>query len=193
MNIEKIKEVAGAILGGIGVLAAIAIGAYVYFAQNTVPDPTSKPSCDVSSSGMISLINKYRTSKGISPMTEVIALDKVAKNLSDSDASADAITYSTSQITQATSNAGYQNSANVTYQVFPSSDSTVDGYIFKEMQNTGSFNKALLDSSTTKMGVYSNCSTTTRTVTVQADNPAQSNINGQQFKVNTLTYLVYDQ
>lgn len=192
MTFEKLKDGVAAVFGVIFIFGGFIFGGYLYISHNIETDISSKPSCDVSSSAMISLINKHRIDKGMAPVTEAVTLDNVAKKLSDSDALTNSITYSTAQITQATSAANYQARGNVTYQVFPSTDSTVNTYIFKEMKNTAAFNNALLDSSTSKVGVYSNCSTASRTVTIKEDSAAQSNINGQQFKVNTLTYLVYD-
>ena len=179
------------ILNVIGVVGALVLGGYLYVSSSIVTDPTSKPSCSVDASMMVSLINKYRSDHHLAPMIENKFLDNIAKDLSDKDGQYNSMNLSMASITEATKREGY-NSATLTYQVYPSTDSTVNGYIFKEMMNTETYKNAVLDKSLGQVGVYSNCSTDGRTITVRADNPSQASIDNQQIKVNTLTYLVYD-
>ena len=175
----------------IGGFAALALGGYWYVHQNLVTDPTSKPTCSVATESMVGLINQYRAQHKLAEVIESKSLDNIAKDISDMDSQDNSMTLSSSRITDATTKESY-TSATLTYQVFPSTDSTVNGYIFKEMTNSDSYKNALLDATTGQVGIFTNCSVTSRTITVHANDPSQANINGQQYKVNSLTYMVYD-
>jgi uncharacterized protein YkwD len=179
------------VVSGIAVLAALAAGGYWYVHTNLVADPTSKPSCSVNPSEMISLINNYRTQHSVGEVVESPALDKVAQNMSTNDAQTNSMTLTVAAFTQAVNEASYTSST-PTFQIFPSTDSTVNGYIFKEMTNESAYKTGLLDPNIGIIGVYTNCSTNERTVTIHSNVGSEASVNGQQIKVNSLVYLVYD-
>jgi hypothetical protein len=181
------------ILIGIGTLAVIAIALYFNFTPEV--DTTIPPTCNVNGTEMISLINQYRTNHSLTPYVKTQGLDNVAKDMSKLDAIHNTVDLTVGAITQAAQDTNYTNDAHLTFQVFTSTDATQNSAIFNEMVSPGSSYLAGIKSTTyTKIGVFTTCSTTLRTITIHADpNSSLSSLNDTQYKVYALIYLTYDE